>query len=79
MIRQHLLRALADPQAFNAQLVKGDYHIFIGSLVTSGEYEPRFNDVHLELVYKSPPCYNTSHWGTPPRIILYVFKTKETV
>ena len=79
MIRQHLIRALADPTAFNAQLVKGDFHIFIGSTVTSGAYEPKFKEVNLELIYKSPVCYNWNHHSTPPRLILYVFKTKDPV
>jgi len=79
MIRQHLITALRNPDKFNALLVPGDYHVFIGSLITSGEYESKFKEVNLELVYKSPPCYNISHFPGNPRIILYIFKTKEPV
>lgn len=86
MIRQHLFSPIRtgnlSAEVFNKVLTPGDFHLFLTTYRsgTMEQIEAIFKLLNLELVYKSPPCYNYAHQErTGPSQILWVFKTKESV
>jgi len=87
MIRQHLFSPLRHASAetfaaINKALTPGDFHLFLTTYRsgTPEQIDETFKKFNLELVYKSPACYNFAHpERNGPSQTLWVFKTKEAV